>query len=74
MVKKILVVLVIAIIAISMFTSIHFESNAATMPINKADLYSKGEVVFFNYDNIGIGVEVIVYKKDGVEYPAYCRA
>ena len=68
MVKKILVVLVIAIIAISMFTSIHFESNAATMPINKADLYSKGEVVFFNYDNIGIGVEVIVYKKDGVEY------
>ena len=72
MVKKILVVLVIAIIAISMFTSIHFESNAATMPINKADLYSKGEVVFFNYDNIGIGVEVIVYKKDGVEYPAYC--
>lgn len=46
MVKKILVVLVIAIIAISMFTSIHFESNAATMPINKADLYSKGEVVF----------------------------
>ena len=72
MVKRILVVLVIAIIAISMFTSIHFESNAATMPINKADLYSKGEVVFFNYDNIGIGVEVIVYKKDGVEYPAYC--
>ena len=48
MVKKILVVLVIAIIAISMFTSIHFESNAATMPINKADLYSKGEVVFFS--------------------------
>ena len=38
----------------------------------RQDLYSKGEVVFFNYDNIGIGVEVIVYKKDGVEYPAYC--
>lgn len=72
MVKKILLILVIAIIVMSMFTSMHFESNAATMPINKADLYSKGEVVFFNYDNIGIGVEVIVYKKDGVEYPAYC--
>ena len=72
MVKKILVVLVIIVIAMSMFTSMQIESNAATMPINKADLYSKGEVVFFNYDNVGIGVEVIVYKKDGVEYPAYC--
>lgn len=72
MVKKILIVLVIAVMAISTFTTMHFESNAATMPINKADLYSKGEVVYFNYDNIGIGVEVIVYKKDGVEYPAYC--
>mgnify|MGYP001852493819 CR=1 FL=1 len=72
MVKRILIVLVIAIIIASAFTTMHFESNAATMPISKADLYSKGEVVFFNYDNIGIGVEVIVYKKDGVEYPAYC--
>jgi len=48
------------------------EVNAAIFPISKADLYSKGEVVLFDYDNIGIGVEVIVYKKDGVEYPAYC--
>ncbi len=46
--------------------------QAATLPITKADLYSKGEVVLFDYDNIGIGVEVIVYQKDGVEYPAYC--
>ena len=62
MVKRILIVLVIAIIIASAFTTMHFESNAATMPISKADLYSKGEVVFFNYDNIGIRVDVIVYK------------
>lgn len=72
MVKKILVVLVVIVIAMSIFTSMQITSNAVTMPINKADLYSKGEVVFFNYDNVGIGVEVIVYKKDGIEYPAYC--
>lgn len=46
--------------------------KAVTFPIEKADLYSKGEVVLFNYDHIGIGVEVTVYKKDGIEYPVYC--
>ena len=46
--------------------------QAATLPITKADLYSRGEVVLFDYDNIGIGEKVIVYQKDGVEYPAYC--
>ena len=46
--------------------------KAAVFPINKADLYSKGEVVLFKYDGIGIGVEVTVYSKDGIEYPVYC--
>lgn len=46
--------------------------KAATSPIEKADLYSKGEVVLFRYNTLGIGVEVTMYKKDGIEYPVYC--
>jgi len=72
--KKILSILMIGITLITSFSVVTGgnEVNAAIFPISKADLYSKGEVVLFDYDNIGIGVEVIVYKKDGVEYPAYC--
>ena len=73
-IKKVLsVILVIITLIINLFSVIGINNvQAASMPINKADLYSKGEVVYFQYDNIGIGVEVIFYKKDGVEYPAYC--
>ncbi len=72
--KKILFLLMtIILIMVSMVPILgQNQVQAATLPITKADLYSKGEVVLFEYDNIGIGVEVIVYKKDGVEYPAYC--
>ena len=45
---------------------------ASTYFIDEADLYSKGELVCFTYQNNLIGVEFVVYKKDGVEYPAYC--
>lgn len=73
-VKKISTIILVAILLLINLFSIIGTNNvqAATLPIDKADLYSKGEVVYFQYDNIGIGVEVIVYKKDGVEYPAYC--
>ena len=72
MVRKIIYILLVIIFIVAIFNNFNIISKAATMPISSADLYSKGEVVYFNYDNIGIGVEVTVYKKDGVEYPAYC--
>ena len=72
--KKILFLLMTTILTMVSMVPILGQNKvqAATLPITKADLYSKGEVVLFDYDNIGIGVEVIVYQKDGVEYPAYC--
>ena len=51
-----------------------FKTNAkaATYLIDEADLYSKEELVCFTYQGIKVGVEFVVYKKDGIEYPAYC--
>ena len=72
--KKIISILMISIVCISNFIGI-FGTNkvkAAIAPIENAKPYSKGEVVLFAYNGIGIGVEVQVYKKDGVEYPVYC--
>ena len=72
-IEKIMSILMISISLITSFWGIGATNvKAASLPIQKVDLYSKGEVVLFRYDNVGIGVEVIVYKKDGVEYPAYC--
>lgn len=72
--NKITTILMISIIFFNIFLYIGSTSivKASVAPVEKADLYSKGEVVLFNYDNIGIGVEVIVYQKDGKEYPVYC--
>ncbi len=72
--KKIMSILMVAIFFITDFLGI-FGSNqvkAASVPINEAEPYSKGEVVLFNYKGIGIGVEIQMHKKDGVEYPVYC--
>lgn len=72
--KKIISILMISIVCISNFIGI-FGTNkvkAAIAPIENAKPYSKGEVVLFSYDGIGIGVEIQVYKKDGIEYPVYC--
>lgn len=46
--------------------------EAAVFPIDKAEIYSKGEVVLFSYEGIGIGVDVQMYQKEGKEYPVYC--
>ena len=70
--KIIFLLMMILTIFINLFNIGKTSVEAASLPITKADLYSKGEVVLFKYDKIGIGVEVIVYQKDGVEYPAYC--
>lgn len=72
--KKIISVLMMVIIFITNFMGITVTNKvkAVTTSSNKIQPYSKGEVVFFNYDGIGIGVEIQMYKKDGVEYPVYC--
>lgn len=68
-----MIVLIMTIILLSSISQILAgEVKAAILPITKADLYSKGTVCFFRYGAMGIDVEVIVYQKDGIEYPAYC--
>lgn len=72
--NKITTIIMISILLSNIFLYIGGMTTvkASVATVEKADLYSKGEVVLFNYDHIGIGVEVIVYKKDGKEYPVYC--
>lgn len=70
--QKIMSICMIAIFMFSFMGIFYNETKAATYLINEANLYSKGEIVSFTYKGIGIGVEFVVYKKDGVEYPAYC--
>ena len=66
-----MIVLIMTIILLSSISQILAgEVKAAILPITKADLYSKGTVCFFRYGAMGIDVEVIVYQKDGIEYPA----
>lgn len=71
-IKKIILITFILIFittTLCVFTNV---SKAATYLIDEADLYSKGEIVCLMYKNIKVGVEFVVYEKDGIEYPAYC--
>lgn len=72
--KKTIFLLVITFIVMSSFSCMlgGNVSKAAVFPINKADLYSKGEVVLFQYDKVPIIVAVTVYQNNGIEYPVYC--
>ena len=72
--KKIMSILTITMVFITNIMGL-FGTNivkAVNVPINSATPYSKGEVVLFDYNNIGIGVEIQMYNKDGIEYPVYC--
>ena len=71
---KILKMLIIALVCITNISGIFSKNTvkAVTAPIKSAEPYSKGEVVLFRYNGLGIGVEIQVYKKDGIEYPVYC--
>ena len=69
---RIINISVILVLMLSMIGMFENKSNAATYLIDKENLYSKGEFVGFLYKDIKVGVEFVVYKKDGVEYPAYC--
>ena len=71
-IKNIIVIILIIMTIITTLFAFRNTSKAATYIIEEADLYSKGEIVCLRYNNIIVGVQFVVYKKDGVEYPAYC--
>lgn len=71
-IKNIIVITLIIMTIITTLFAFQNTSKAATYIIEEADLYSKGEIVCLRYNNIIVGVQFVVYKKDGVEYPAYC--
>ena len=72
-IKKIISIILIIVTMITTFSIFNNTSKAATYLIDEADLYSKGEIVCLTYkDSIKVGVEFVVYEKNGVEYPAYC--
>ena len=70
--KKFISILMATILLFGVSACFNNESKAATYLIKEAELYSKGEMVSFRYKGMGVGVEFVVYKNDGVEYPAYC--
>lgn len=71
-IKRIISVTLMLIVIITTMCMLQNSSKAATYLIDEADLYSKGEIVCLMYGDIKVGVEFVVYKKNGVEYPAYC--
>ena len=71
-IKQIIAILLVLITIVTTLSIFKTNAKAATYLIDEADLYSKEELVCFTYQGIKIGVEFVVYKKDGVEYPAYC--
>ena len=71
--RKIMSIILILITMITIIGIFQNNVNAATYIIDQADLYSKGELVCLIYKGyIKVGVQFVVYKKDGIEYPAYC--
>ena len=70
-IKNKIMILIIVLIILNgfVFTTISNGANA----ISSADLYSKGN--FYNllrYQGIHLESDFVVYKHNGVEYPAYC--
>ncbi len=71
--KKIISLIIILITLVSTIFIFENNANAATYIIDEVDLYSKGELICLIYQkNIKVGIEFVVYNKNGVEYPAYC--
>ena len=71
-IKKIILITFILIFITTTLCIFSNVSKAATYLIDEADLYSKGEIVCLMYKDIKVGVEFVVYEKNGIEYPAYC--
>ena len=71
--KKIVSLIIMLVTLVSSIFIFENSAKAGTYIIDKVDLYSKGELVCLIYQkNIKVGVEFVVYEKDGIEYPAYC--
>lgn len=72
-IKKMVSLILMLVTLVSSIFIFGNSAKAATYIIDEVDLYSKGELVCLIYQkNIKVGVEFVVYKKNGVEYPAYC--
>lgn len=72
-IKRIISITLVLIVLISTFFGLQNTSEASTYLIDEADLYSKGSIICVLYkESIRVEVQFVVYKKDGVEYPAYC--
>lgn len=72
--KKLTMVLMISILISMQFMFLTGGSSkaATTLNVNKASLYSKGEVVLCSYNGTGIIVDLVFHKVGDIEYPAYC--
>lgn len=65
-------IVILTLILLLMITSLPVKSMAL-IPINSADLYSKSKRTdLLKWNGVGVLSYYVVYKKDGVEYPAYC--
>lgn len=69
--KKMIILLISMVLLFYIGETFQNESKAATYLIKEAELYSKGEMVSFRYQEIAVPVEFVVYEKNGIEYPAY---
>lgn len=66
---KINYIVLILLILVNVFGSTSF----ASININKADLYSKGDCgQLLKKDGVLVKTNFVVYNNNGVEYPAYC--
>ena len=71
--RKIKKILLIFSIIITLSMAIMPIISSATISINSAELYSKGRAEnLIKYKNSSIICTIVVYSKDGKEYPAYC--
>lgn len=71
-IKSILAITLVLITMVTTLVGLGTEVKAATYIIDEANLYSKGKLECFKYQETNIEVQFVVYEKDGVEYPAYC--
>ena len=68
--KKIIAIFSLMII---MFMTLGTTFSTATIAIESKELYAKGKTEkLLRFNGADIGCTIVMYKKDGIEYPAYC--
>lgn len=71
--KAIKILLIVVLLMTASIGNMGQVVKAATFPIEKANLYSKGSYGnMLRYNGVEILTTFVVYQKNGVEYPAYC--